>query len=214
VTATSVADPTKSASLTITVDPYPLMPISQTLASGTVGLSYSQPIALTGGTGPFQWSVYDGPIVTGREVGGSVPDGLSLDLSSGMITGTPTAAGTWYFEATAVDADNQLAYDGFLSIQINPASSPPANPVPFLNQSLTPTAVAPGSSGLTLQVNGTGFVPEAAVDFNGAPLTTTFVDSEHLSATVPATDVAQAQTASVTVVNPSPQYRMYALSYL
>ncbi len=204
VTATSVADPTKSASLTITVDPYPFMPISQTLASGTVGLSYSQPIALTGGTGPFQWSVYDGPIDTGWEVGGSVPDGLSLDASSGMITGTPTAAGTWYFEATAVDADNQLAYDGFLSIQINPASSSKANPIPFLNQPLAPTAVAPGGPGLTLQVSGTGFVSGATVDFNGAPLTTTFVDSEHLSATVPATDVAKAQTASITVMNPAP----------
>jgi hypothetical protein len=48
VIATSLADPTKTASLAITVNPYPLMP-SQTLANGTVGVPYSQPIQLTGG---------------------------------------------------------------------------------------------------------------------------------------------------------------------
>ena len=74
VTATSVADQTKTASLQITVNPYPQIPIQQTLANGSVGTPYSQVIALTGGTPPFQWSVYDGPIETGYEVGGAVMD--------------------------------------------------------------------------------------------------------------------------------------------
>jgi len=76
ITATSVADPTKKASLQVTVNPYPLIQ-NQTLASGSVGAAYSQTIVLTGGTAPFQWSVYNGPILTGYEAGGSVPDGLS-----------------------------------------------------------------------------------------------------------------------------------------
>jgi hypothetical protein len=202
VTATSVTDPTKSASLAITVNPYPVMPF-QTLFNGTVGAPYSQSIALSGGTAPFQWSVYDGPIDTGWEVGGAVPDGLTLDPTTGTISGTPTAPGTWYFEATATDADNAFAFNA-LSVQINPAGSATANPVPFLNQPLVPTAVPPGNSALTLSVSGTGFVSGATVDFSGTPLTTTFVDSEHLTATVPAADIASAETASVTVVNPSP----------
>ncbi|MFZ0818107.1 MAG: hypothetical protein WAM78_21450 [Candidatus Sulfotelmatobacter sp.] len=53
ITATSAADPTKSASLQVTVNPYPQIPF-QTLANGSVGASYSQIIALTGGTPPFQ----------------------------------------------------------------------------------------------------------------------------------------------------------------
>jgi hypothetical protein len=79
-----------------------------------------------------------------------------------------------------------------------------ANPVPFVNQPLVPMTVAPGSSGFTLMVNGTGFVSGAIVNWNDAPLTTTFVSSSQLTATVPAANVAKPGTASVTVINPAP----------
>jgi hypothetical protein len=201
VTSTSLADPTKSASLQITVNPLPQIPF-QTLANGSVGVSYSQMITLTGGTPPFQWSVYDGPIITGYEVGGSVPDGLTLNATTGAISGTPTGGGTWYFEATATDAANMVAINGFMSIQISPNATA-ANPVPFLNLTLVPTSISPGSSNFTLSVSGTGFVSGATIDFNRTPLSTTFVDSEHLTATVPATNVANTSTTAVTVVNPA-----------
>jgi hypothetical protein len=200
VTATSVADSTKSASLAITVNPG--LNMVQTLANGTVGTPYSEPV-VTGGTAPIAMSIYNGPIETGWEVGGAVPDGLTLDAATGTISGTPTGAGTWYFEAVATDADGEQVSNGFLSIQINPNATAAENPVPFLNQTLVPTAVSPGGSGFTLSVSGTGFVSGATVDFNGASLTTTFVDNEHLSALVLAASVATAKTASVTVVNPA-----------
>jgi hypothetical protein len=199
VTVTSVADQTKTASLQITVNPLPQIP-TQKLNSGTVGAAYSQMIQLTGGSAPFQWSVYDGPIETGWQVGGAVPDGLTMNASTGAISGTPTGGGTWYFEATVTDAAGMTAVNGFMSIQIN-SDVAATNPIAFLNQTLVPTAVSPGSGGFVLKVSGTGFVSGATVDFNGAPLMTTFVDSEHLSAVVPAADVATAGTASVTVVN-------------
>jgi hypothetical protein len=202
VTAASVADPTKTSAVQITVNPYPQIPF-QALASGTVGTPYTQMIALTGGTAPFQWSVYDGPIPTGFEVGGSVPDGLTLNPTTGTISGTPTDGGTWYFEATVTDASGINVVNGFLSVQIAPMAAP-ANPVPFLNQLLVPTAVSPGNPGFTLNVSGTGFISGATVDFNGTPLTTTFLSGEHLSATVPAESVATAGAASITVVNPAP----------
>ena len=163
----------------------------------------SQTITLTGGTPPFQWSVYNGPILTGYKVGGAVPDGLKLAANSGTISGTPTAGGTWYFEAAVTDSTGTTVVDGNLSIQIN-STSAPGNPVPFLNQPLIPTAVAPGASGFTLSVSGTGFVSGATVDFNHVPLATTFGDSQHLTATVLAAEVVNAGTAIITVVNPGP----------
>lgn len=201
VTATSVRDTTKNASVQITVNLYPQIPF-QTLPSGSVGTPYSQTIARAGGSAPFQWSVYDGPILTGWRVGGSVPDGLTLDANTGTIRGTPPGGGTWFFEATVTDATGAVATNA-LSIQIEP-TGPPGNPVPFLNQPLVPTAVSPGSPGFTLSVSGTGFVSGTSVNFNRAPLTTTFVDTEHLTAMVPAADVANAGTTAVTVVNPGP----------
>lgn len=203
VTATSAVDKTKSASLQITVNPLPQFAPLQTLANGTVGAPYSQTIALTGGSAPFQWSIYDGPILTGNRVGGAVPDGLTLNATTGAIGGTPTAAGTWFFEATVTDAAGITASDGFLSIQID-SNTVAANPIPFLNQPLTPSVASPGSSALTMNLSGTGFVSGATVNFNGAPLTTTFVDKAHLTATLPASNIATPGTALVTVVNPPP----------
>ena len=202
VTATSVTDKTKSAAVQITVNPYPQIPF-QTLNDGFVGTPYSQTIMLTGGTPPFQWSVYNGPIITGNYVGGTVPDGLALNAGTGVVSGTPTGGGTWYFEATMTDAAGVTVINGFLNIEID-ANTPVSNPIPFLNQPLVPTAVSPGSGAFTLNVSGAGFVSGAAVNFNGSPLTTTFVDDEHLKAAVPAANVAAAGTAAVSVVNPTP----------
>jgi hypothetical protein len=204
ITATSVADSTKTGSVQITVNPDPEIPILQTLANGTVGAAYSQTIQLTGGTPPFQWSVYNGPIATGYMVGGAVPDGLTLNATTGVISGTPTGGGTWYFEAMVTDATGANAADGLLSVQINPSAAGAANAIPFLNQTLVPTAVSPGSAGFTLRLRGTGFASGATAYWNSTALSTTFVDSEHLSAAVPAANVASAGTASVTVVNPTP----------
>ncbi len=137
-------------------------------------------------------------------VGGAVPDGLTLDPKTGTISGTPSAAGTWYFEAIVTDADNAIGVDGFLTIQINPKTSAAENPVPFLNQPPLPTAAAPGGPALTLNVSGTGFVSGATVRFNDAALKTTFADSEHLSAIRSAARGSQPRDDGASaVVNPA-----------
>jgi len=79
-----------------------------------------------------------------------------------------------------------------------------SNPVPFVNQPLVPAAVAPGSASFMLTVNGAGFVPGAVVNWNGNALTTTFVNHDRLTATVPDSAIAASGTALVTATNPAP----------
>ena len=78
------------------------------------------------------------------------------------------------------------------------------NPVPFVNQPLVPSAIAPGGPTFTLTVNGAGFVSGSTVNWNGAALATTFVSSSQLTATVPAANIANASTASIKVSSPAP----------
>ena len=78
------------------------------------------------------------------------------------------------------------------------------NPVPLVNQPLIPDATAPGGPTFTLTVNGTGFVTGSLVYWNGTALGTTFVNSSQLTATVPASNIATASTATITVSSPSP----------
>lgn len=77
-------------------------------------------------------------------------------------------------------------------------------PVPFINQPLMPGATAPGGPEFTLTINGTNFVSNSVVNWNGNALLTHFVNSSHLTATVPASNIATATTAWVTVANPAP----------
>lgn len=77
-------------------------------------------------------------------------------------------------------------------------------PVPLINLPLVPDAVAPGGPDFTLTINGTGFVSDSVVNWNGSARATTFVNESQLTAAIPASDIATASTASVTVVNPVP----------
>ena len=77
-------------------------------------------------------------------------------------------------------------------------------PVPFINQPLVPDAMVPDGPDFTLTVNGTGFVSNSTVNWNGSPLATTFVNGSQLRATVPAANVATVNTGFVTVITPGP----------
>jgi len=77
-----------------------------------------------------------------------------------------------------------------------------SNPVPQISFPLVPTSIAPGSPAFTLTVNGAGFASGAVVNWNGSPRSTHFVSKTRLTASILASDVATAGTASVTVTNP------------
>lgn len=79
-----------------------------------------------------------------------------------------------------------------------------ANPVPLVNLPLLPSAVVPGTSGLTLTVNGSGFVPTSTVYWNGNTRTTTYISTSQLTASLTTTDLAAPGTGWVSVVSPGP----------
>ncbi|HTD12686.1 MAG TPA: VCBS repeat-containing protein [Steroidobacteraceae bacterium] len=76
--------------------------------------------------------------------------------------------------------------------------------MPFINQPLSPAAVAPGGAAFTLTVRGSGFAPGAQVQWNHVALATSVVSDSRLTASVAASAIAHATTAAVTVINPAP----------
>jgi hypothetical protein len=80
------------------------------LLQGTAGTPYTQIFSASGGTRPYTWVVSVG----------SVPPGVTLNSSSGTLSGTPSTAGTFSFTVTVTDAAKQSALKTF-SLTIGPA---------------------------------------------------------------------------------------------
>jgi hypothetical protein len=84
-----------SPTYTVTINPPPTLSITSTvMANGIVGTAYSSAIASSGGVPPLTWSVPPN----------TLPHGLELNTSSGLITGTPTASGVTTFFPTVTDS--------------------------------------------------------------------------------------------------------------
>jgi hypothetical protein len=62
-------------------------------------------------------------------------------------------------------------------------SCPGAMPLPQIS-SLSPGSIPDNSGSVLLIVNGSGFVPQSQIIWNGNALQTTFTDSGHLQATI------------------------------
>ncbi len=86
--------------------------LSGPTGTGQVGVLYSSALKANGGVAPYTFSI----------ISGSLPPGLTLNTSTGAITGTPTTAGTYNFTAQVVDSQSNTATAG-CSIAINAAQS-------------------------------------------------------------------------------------------
>ncbi len=78
-----------------------------------------------------------------------------------------------------------------------------ATPVPSVT-SLSPSNTAAEGGGFSLSVNGSNFVSGSVIRWKGVNRLTTFVSSTVLRATIPASDIATAGTAQITVFSPAP----------
>lgn len=78
-----------------------------------------------------------------------------------------------------------------------------SNPTPSL-LGINPSTVSAGSAEFILVVNGSNFIPTSTIEWNGTPLSTTFLSEIQLEAQVPASNVAVSGFSDVTVTNPAP----------
>jgi hypothetical protein len=148
VTAISVADPTKVASASVTVNGAALpakLAIQTTLLPGaTTASAYSAALEASGGQPPYAWIV----------ASGTLPAGLTL-TAGGAITGTTPQTGSYNFVADVLDSSNQKASQNY-SLEVTPNSAgfdgPAQLPLIYIQSSLADTP-APGS---TIEVKAGG----------------------------------------------------------
>jgi hypothetical protein len=107
----------------ITVALFPVL--SGTLASASNGVAYSQGFTLTGGHTPVTWSISSG----------TLPAGLTINSSTGVISGTPTGFGDSTFTVQVVDAHGN--------------TTTRSQTVTSYGPELAPSATTPGSYTLT-----------------------------------------------------------------
>ncbi len=88
------------------------------LPEGEIGVSYYATLAATSGAAPYTWSIPSG----------GLPRGLSLDTATGVITGSPTTAGTFSLSVEATDqADTTDTVP--LTLTVLPVEPPPTTAV-------------------------------------------------------------------------------------
>ena len=96
-----------------TTPPSTLTITTTSLATGTVGAAYSSPVAAAGGATPYTYSA------------ASLPSGLSINSTTGAITGTPAQSSAGTASVTIKVADSTTpspqSATSNLSIKINPA---------------------------------------------------------------------------------------------
>ncbi|MFM8237310.1 MAG: putative Ig domain-containing protein [Actinomycetota bacterium] len=136
VRATDAEGRTASMPLTVTVDAG-VMITTATLPDAGVGAAYSTSLTASGGTAPYTWSA------TG------LPTGLSISAVGGVISGTPTIAGTSSVTVTARDAASPAgtATKAFtLTVTVPPAVTTVSLAPGTVDQALSRTLTATGGT--------------------------------------------------------------------
>lgn len=141
-------------------------------------------------------------LVTGATIdpNGSTATSAVLDLqyaapsSLGVGTFTDTCTISVTFDQAGQQQLGNSPQDVAISYTVT------SNPAPTLT-ALGTTSVMAGSPGFTLSLTGTGFNANSVIQWNGSPLTTSFLSSTQVSATVPSADLSSPGSIPVTVSN-------------
>jgi Putative Ig domain len=112
VQVTDFAGGSATQAYTIVIGPV-LAITTLSLPDGVLGGAYSQTLAVTNGIPNYTWSI----------ASGALPGGLQLNSATGLISGTPTSAGTFTFDVSVTDTAKTVAHRT-LSIKIPLLISP------------------------------------------------------------------------------------------
>ncbi len=184
VRATDAVGGTAAQARTITIVLAPTL--SGTLPAGQLSVPYSRGFTVNDGTGPFVWSVSSG----------TLPAGLSINTSTGLITGTPTATGSSTITVQVSDVNNSTATrSATINVTANPAVTftPPTGEV-GIAYTAQPTA-AGGTAPYTWAVSGGALPAGLVINASTGAITGTPNAAIATSVTVRVTD-AVARTAT------------------
>ena len=159
---------TASQPLSITVGPPgPLTIVTTALPQAETANLYSQTILTTGGIGPFTWAI----------TSGILPSGMSLDASTGTISGTATAVSTNTFTIQVTDSESPpVSKSATLTITVITAAN--ADNTPLLDGDYVflfsgYNQYGPVVLGGTLVANGAGGLSGVIDSNNNNPTTNT-----------------------------------------
>ncbi len=191
-----------AGTLSYTVTPVcPAISITPTsLAQGTVSTAYSQTLAASGGTAPYgTWAITTG----------TLPTGLTLNASTGIISGTPTATAS---PATSITVRVNDTYGcqstQIITLQICPVVtvSPATLTTPTVGTAYSQTLTAAGGTSAYTYTVSSGALPAWATLSSSGVLSGTPNSSTAATFTVKATDVngcAGTRSYTVTPVCPT-----------
>lgn len=137
---------TGSQAYTLTVAAPTISVAPASLPNGTLSVAYSQAITVSGGTSPYTYAL----------TAGTLPAGMSLS-SAGVLSGTPTASGTFNFTVTATDSSS--------------GTGPYTDARAY---ALTITAAPTATTGSASSISASSATLGGTISSNGASTTVTF----------------------------------------
>ena len=201
-----------------------IVPAALLASAGSAQISVVNPNGASSAAVPF---VVTAPTVQEAVISGISPDSVAAGspaftltvngsrfVSNSVVWWNSLQLSTTYVNATQLRASvpaNLVASPGTAQIMVLNPGVLPSNPVTLTITAVaapsiatvTPNSAQAGSGALSIQVSGRNFVSGAVVRWNNTALNTTFLSATDLRAAVPASLLAAAGTAQITVANPT-----------
>ncbi len=105
---------TQNFKITIAAGPSPVIIKTATLPAANTGVTYAATLQAAGGTAAYTWSIAKG----------SLPSGLSLDTSAGILSGVPAIKGTYTFTVAVADSTRPNAETQTAALSVTVADAP------------------------------------------------------------------------------------------